>query len=81
MSADLFTKEFYNWCFEPGTIFQVCIINLGTGISFYLDVNMDSFHLLFLSKISRSLIHYTSVYPSQLHNFSALITTHYNIKA
>lgn len=62
MSADLFTKEFYNWCFEPEAIFQVCIINLGNDISFYLDVNMDPFLLLFLSKISRSLIHYTSVY-------------------
>lgn len=61
MSVDLFTKEFYNWSFEPGAIFQVCIINLGNDISFYLDINIDLSLLLFLSKISRNLIHYPSV--------------------
>lgn len=41
MSVELFAKEFHNWSFEPGAIFQVCIINLGNDISFCLDVNMD----------------------------------------
>lgn len=62
MNIDLFTEEFYNWSFEPGAIFQVCIINLGNDISFYLDVNMYLFPKLLLSKISQSLIHYKSVY-------------------
>lgn len=62
VNIDLFTKEFYNWSFEPGAIFQVCIINLGSDISFYLDVNMCPLPKLLLSKISKSLIHYKSVY-------------------
>lgn len=62
VNKDLFTKEFYNWSFEPRAIFQVCIINLGNDISFYLDVNMYPFPTLLLSKISLSLIHYKSVY-------------------
>lgn len=62
VNIDLFTKEFYNWSFEPGAIFQVCIINLGNDISFYLDVNMYPFPKLLLSKIFKHLINYNSVY-------------------
>lgn len=43
VNIDLFTKEFYNWSFEPGAIFQVCIINLSNDISFYSDINMYPF--------------------------------------
>lgn len=62
VNIDLFTEEFYNWSFEPGAIFQVCIINLGNDISFYSDVNMYPFPKLLLSKTSKSLIYYKSVY-------------------
>lgn len=57
VDIDLFTREFYNWSFEPGAIFQVCIINLGNDISFCLDINMYPF-----PKLSKILIHYRSVY-------------------
>lgn len=62
VNIDLFTREFYNWSFEPGAIFQVCIINLGNDISFCLDINMYPFPKLLLSDISKILIHYRSVY-------------------
>lgn len=62
VNIDLFTKDFYNWSFEPGAIFQVCIINLGSDISFCLDVNVYPFPKLLLSKISKIRTHYRSVY-------------------
>lgn len=81
VNMDLFTKEFYNWSFEPGAIFQICIINLGNGISLYLDVNTYPFPKPLLSQISKSNPLQISIVYYYSKTFSLLITIHFNFKA